>query len=178
MEMKGFAFPYNDLPDVTPSEIEYNLGSLSSQSTRRRRAFTGASTKNVSPLDPDMGKPLLVTIFSASDYGGSGNYGAYLQISGKKLNNKYHLIEDQFNFSEDLEDDLYYEIVMYKFYSNEKGSIKKLEMSNISNLQATVLRKKQAFQFAFAQADNDNRGFISKQDFSKIMSEITGLYAR
>jgi serine/threonine-protein phosphatase with EF-hands len=104
-------------------------------------------------------KHLLGTIFSASNYCGGQNEGAYLVFALHRMTNSTHVPGS----------DLFYTIHQYQMSEAEKS----LQESNKMSLHELINRRKKALTQAFETADADGTGRITKMAWADIMQRVT-----
>lgn len=108
--------------------------------------------------------PLLCTIFSASNYSGGNNDGAYLVFTTHELPGSTAVPLS----------DLWYYPRHYKTSEAESS----LEITNITSLQGFILKKRSALQQAFMAEDTHNSGMIPKGVWAEIMARVTEIQIR
>mmetsp|Transcript_27526 Transcript_27526/g.34406 ORF Transcript_27526/g.34406 Transcript_27526/m.34406 type:complete len:670 (-) Transcript_27526:400-2409(-) len=115
---------------------------------------------------------LLGTIFSASNYGGSGNFGAYLKYSMTEPPGDYYVAGES-------EDAPYKGIPIY--YSVHRYNIEDAfdAMNTTSlvkiNIFDLVFKKKNELESEFGKFDHGNNGLVTKTDWATVMVNVTGL---
>jgi serine/threonine-protein phosphatase with EF-hands len=124
-------------------------------------------------------KSLLGTIFSASNYCGGNNYGAYLILSLHKMSKNSIPVQGNCN--------LFYTVYSYQINGDStsataggatsgsgatSGGIKE---SNTISLYELIIRRKNALLQAFELLDHENIGKINKLAWAEIMQRVTCL---
>ena len=104
-------------------------------------------------------KPLLGTIFSASNYCGGSNHGAYLSFSLHRRPNSVPVNGCN----------LFYTTHTYQL----NGVIQPIKESNTISLYELIIRRKNALLQAFEMLDHDNTGKINKLAWAEIMQRVT-----
>ncbi len=111
--------------------------------------FTGANKK------------LLCTIFSASNYCGGNNDGAYLVFAKHRMSNCQEIVGSELLFN----------VQTY----NTSEAQESLTTHNNFSLQELILKKKKALLNAYEAADHDHTGKLTKLIWSECMSKVTKL---
>jgi serine/threonine-protein phosphatase with EF-hands len=111
-------------------------------------------------------KPLLGTIFSASNYCGGSNSGAYLVFSLHKMSNSLPVTGLHGQGS-----NLYYTVHTYQI----NDVLQPIKQSNTISLYELIIRRKNALLQAFEVIDSDNTAHISKLAWAEIMQRVTNL---
>jgi serine/threonine-protein phosphatase with EF-hands len=106
-------------------------------------------------------KPTLGTLFSASNYCGSQNSGAYLVFATHRMTNSQDIPES----------DLCYSVHTFRV----KDVAMSLRETNKLSLRDLILRKKSALLQAFEASDADCTGTLTKIVFAEIMQRVTEL---
>jgi len=115
---------------------------------------------------------LLGTIFSASNYGGSGNHGAYLRFSLTEPPGDYYVAGES-------EDAPYKGVPI--FYTVNKYNIDDAydAMNTTSlvkiNIFDLVFKKRRELEAAFREKAGGDNLLVSKQAWSEVMVQVTGL---
>lgn len=104
-------------------------------------------------------KPLLGTIFSASNYCGGSNLGAYLVFSLHKMSNSIPVNGCS----------LFYTVHSYQL----NDVIQPIKQSNSMSLYELIIRRKNALLLAFEVVDHENTGRITKLAWAEIMQRVT-----
>lgn len=141
---RGFQLPYNHDPD-------------------------GFDNQPFSWLQSDPDKPLLCTLFSASNYSGiDSNDGAYMILYP-------HPVQGAISMGQQC--GLYYTVHQYRI--DEGKELKEsLESSNRTSLADLLFKKRAALRNAFDAADIDASGWVTRIAWSEIMSRVTGIKIR
>lgn len=107
---------------------------------------------------------LLCTIFSASNYCGGNNDGAYMVFTAHAI-----------TYASAVPDTgLWFYVRQYK--TSEASAA--LEVTNITSLRGLILKKRSALYQAFLAADTENCGLIPKSVWSDIMARVTDIRIR
>lgn len=112
---------------------------------------------------------LLATIFSASNYGGSGNDGAYLVFHTAPQANSAPVGRDGPGGAS-----LHYQVFTFK----TSDAAKSLESQNQTSLHGLVLKRRAQLLRGFEAADPDNTGVLPMARWAEIMSAETQLLIR
>jgi serine/threonine-protein phosphatase with EF-hands len=110
-------------------------------------------------------KNLLATIFSASNYSGGHNDGAYLIFTTHRMTKSYPVENCPLN------QQMFYSVHKYKTSDAKKSLIEVNKMS----LRELIIRKRKSLMQAFELADQESSGEVTKMACVEIMQEITGL---
>ena len=110
------------------------------------------------------GKPLVCTIFSASNYCNGDNFGAYITILPHKFSDSQPVGKSG----------LYYAVHRFKTSSAEIA----LEVTNRMSLSSLIVRKKNALRMSFQAIDKDNIGQVTRADWADVMLRVTGIKIR
>jgi Ca2+-binding EF-hand superfamily protein len=102
---------------------------------------------------------LLCTLFSASNYSGGDNDGAYMVFTAHMMQGAEQVMNSNLSYT-----------VRHFKTSDAQAS---LLSTNMTSLQALILKKKNALLQAFKVADVDNKGVLSKMVWANIMHELT-----
>lgn len=105
--------------------------------------------------------PLVCTLFSASNYCGGDNYGAYLTMLAQSSSNESV--------------SLTYFVRRYKTSISDMTVVEKKNKSSLSQL---ILRKKQPLLAAFEEIDTAKKDVVSRLDWSDVMQRITQIQIR
>lgn len=108
--------------------------------------------------------PLLCTIFSASNYSGGDNDGAYLTFFTHSVTGSTQVRDTK----------LWYNITTYKTTEAQDS----LVQTNLTSLHAYILKKKNALAQEFQAADTENTGLLPKMVWAEIMTNVTGIRIR
>jgi serine/threonine-protein phosphatase with EF-hand domain len=110
----------------------------------------------------DQDKPLLCTLFSASNYAGQGdNSGAYLILNS-------HYIDDSYKAGNS---ELYYSVHRYKTSEASKS----LTVSTKVSLLELLLKKKKSLTLALEAYDDNNNDYVEKNEFTEILERICNI---
>jgi len=112
------------------------------------------------------GVPLLCTLFSASNYIGGDNEGAFLMFLTHKFTDS-HPVGGKSN--------LHYTVKRYKTSAASSEEI--IDNNNIS-LRELILKRKGALTSAFEAADEMNLGVVSRNEWAEIMQRVTQIKIR
>jgi serine/threonine-protein phosphatase with EF-hand domain len=104
--------------------------------------------------------PLLITLFSASNYTDADNEGAFMTMMP-------HYFDGSVSAGKN--SGLFYSVRRYK---TSVASIA-LESSNKISLSELILKKKSSLMSAFEAADPNNLGIVSRSEWAEIMQRIT-----
>jgi len=107
---------------------------------------------------------LLATIFSASNYSGGDNEGAYMVFTTHMMSGATAVKGCG----------LFYYVKHFK----TSECTESLEKTNMTSLQGLILKKRSALQQAFLAADTDNSGLVSKAVWADLMARITQVQIR
>ncbi|CAB1103637.1 unnamed protein product [Ectocarpus sp. CCAP 1310/34] len=120
------------------------------------------------PFEDEM-EGCCATIFSASNYGGSMNQGATMRFSLNETDDSFAAGGMRATSPE-----VHYTVFEYQLTAADKdhGHLLKANQSGLSSL---VLRKKRALTAAFTQVDKQGDGFVTKDKWCQVMSNVTGL---
>ena len=124
-------------------------------------SYTPATT-STSSTEP----PLLCTLFSASNYIGGDNEGAFLMYVNHKFTNSLPVGGNS---------TLHYTVKRYKTSKNTELEI---ENNNQMSLRELILKRKGALSSAFEAADTENTGQVSRIIWADIMQRITMIKIR
>lgn len=124
----------------------------------------------------DEGKPLLCTLFSASNYNATGqNDGAYIVVFPHYVHGSQAVADSG----------LFYLIARYNTSSKKEsgsassdGGTPSLEESNHNSLMDLLMKKKIALKNAFCAFDAAGAGTITRIDWSAIITQVTGIKIR
>jgi diadenosine tetraphosphatase ApaH/serine/threonine PP2A family protein phosphatase/Ca2+-binding EF-hand superfamily protein len=125
--------------------------------------------------------PLLVTLFSASNYGGSDNEGAYLVVMDHAHTNSFPVDKRHFTAAnkESMADGgkhtLHYSLVHYKTSTTTMADIQSKNMSSLSEL---ILKKKTNLMGAFEACDTKSTGKVTKSQWAEVMQRVTEMQIR
>ena len=126
----------------------------------------GVSSKiALSDANPS-GFPLLCTLFSASNYIGGDNEGAFLMFLTHKFTDS-HPVGGKSN--------LHYTVKRYK---TSQASAEEILDNNNMSLRELILKRKGALMAAFEAADENNLGVVSRVEWADIMQRITQVKIR
>eukprot|EP00607_Mallomonas_marina_P001939 CAMPEP_0182427696 /NCGR_PEP_ID=MMETSP1167-20130531/18986_1 /TAXON_ID=2988 /ORGANISM="Mallomonas Sp, Strain CCMP3275" /LENGTH=658 /DNA_ID=CAMNT_0024610119 /DNA_START=197 /DNA_END=2173 /DNA_ORIENTATION=+ len=144
-------------PDVTKEFLDNNGLKMiirSHECVRRgfEQPFSGASA------------PYLCTIFSASNYSGGDNDGAYLMFSTHQMTGATQVKNCQ----------MWYYVRQFKTSEAQETLLN----TNMTSLQGLILKKKNALTVDFQAADTENSGLLTKSIWAEIMSNVTGIKIR
>ena len=144
-------------PDVTKEFLDNNNLSMvirSHECVRRgfELPFSGANAH------------LLGTIFSASNYSGGDNEGAYMVFATHMMTGATHVKGSG----------LYYFVRQFKTSEAETS----LVSTNMQSLQGLILKKRSALHQAFLAADTENSGMVSKLTWAEVMTRVTQIQIR
>jgi serine/threonine-protein phosphatase with EF-hands len=114
-----------------------------------------------------LAKPLLGTIFSASNYCGGSNSGAYLVFSLHKMSNSIPVT----GLTGTSDCHLFYTVHTYQL----NDVLQPIKQSNTISLYELIIRRKNALLQAFEVIDPDNTAHISKLAWAEIMQRVTSL---
>ncbi len=125
------------------------------------------------PFEEDM-ENSCVTIFSASNYGGSMNRGAVIKFSYETGRTSSAIAGgSRFGVSNGSP------VVYYNVYSwlacSEEDDKAFLERANKNGLSSLVLRRKRFLLEAFRQIDKTSSGYVTLNKWAKVMQSVTGL---
>jgi Ca2+-binding EF-hand superfamily protein/diadenosine tetraphosphatase ApaH/serine/threonine PP2A family protein phosphatase len=130
------------------------------------------------------GKELLCTIFSASNYAGSGNHGAFMMFTtcaeaegSQEVKPLDHLTEQKsahVGASTDAMHKLYYTV--HSYGGNDQEEEQDLRDTTRASLANLILRKKESLRRAFEAEDVAKRGEVSVDVFAKVMEEVTQIH--
>lgn len=152
-------------PDYAKSFMTTNNISMiirSHECVQRGFYLPFGSTANPSLYSPDA--PLLCTVFSASNYGDTGNEGAVM-----------YLMDHSHTFSHAIgSTGLHYSIHRYK----TSTSTLDLENSSINSLSQLIARKKNALVVAFEVIDSDSTGRVTRVQWAEVMQKVLGIKIR
>jgi serine/threonine-protein phosphatase with EF-hand domain len=115
------------------------------------------------PFRKDSNPHMLCTVFSASNYGGSGNSAAYIVFTTHAAISESKRVARR---------DLYFST---KKFSTLRSSESMLEDKNKVSLMELMRRRKRALELHFESADTSGTGLIAKWKWSEIMQKVTGL---
>jgi len=107
---------------------------------------------------------LLGTIFSASNYSGGDNEGAYMVFSTHMMAGATPVKNSN----------LFYYIRTFKTSEAEAS----LVSANMQSLQGLILKKRSALHQAFLAADTENTGTLSKTIWAEVMTRVTQVQIR
>jgi serine/threonine-protein phosphatase with EF-hands len=118
-------------------------------------------TQETTPITPIVfsSPPLVCTLFSASNYCGGDNYGAYLTILSQSST----------------KNSLNYYVRRYKTSVSDMTVVEKKNKSSLSQL---ILRKKLALTSAFEEIDTAKKNVVSRLDWAEVMQRITQIQIR
>lgn len=105
---------------------------------------------------------LLCTLFSASNYGGAGNAGAYMKFSTEQGYGSTPVECTQ----------LFYTVHYYDYAPAAQKSAD--EDTNLS-LREVILKKRPALLLAFEAADPQKSGFVSRKVWTEVMQRVSRL---
>lgn len=110
----------------------------------------------------DSNKPLLCTLFSASNYAGQGdNSGAYLVLNSHFIDGSYKAGNSE----------LYYSVHRYKTSEASKS----LATSTKISLLELLLKKKKSLKLALEAYDDNNNDYVEKIEFTEILERICNI---
>ena len=109
---------------------------------------------------PDPYKGILCTIFSASNYGGAGNSGAYMKFIGVKTYGSFAVPDT----------DLYYTVHYYDYVPTVS---RPEELTSSVTIKELILRKRPALLLAFEAADVQRSGSVSKSVWCDVLYKVT-----
>jgi serine/threonine-protein phosphatase with EF-hand domain len=109
--------------------------------------------------------PLLCTLFSASNYGGSDNEGAYIVVMDHPHTGSFPVAKSG----------LHYSLSHYKTSTTQMSDI---ERNNMSSLAELILKKKQPLTMAFEAEDTKQIGKVTKSQWADVMQRVTNMQIR
>jgi len=114
----------------------------------------------------------LVTVFSASNYGGGRNSAAYLSFH---YNNEG---PEEFTYSVP-DSPLRFSVMRYSVFSPLTGSVDQDDDTEISKpLHEVIIAHADALREAFEEADKARSGFVTKFKWAEVMQRVTRLKIR
>lgn len=122
-----------------------------------------------SQKSPDLapaGTPALCTLFSASNYIGGDNEGAFMVFLPHKFSGS-HPVGGKSR--------LHYAVKRYK---TTQASKEEIEDNNNMSLRELILKRKGALSSAFQAADSEDLGVVSRIDWAEIMQRVTQIKIR
>lgn len=114
--------------------------------------------------------PLVVTLFSASNYGKSDNFGSYITFTTRK--HKDSLLPTNSSYDRSVYTDLGYVVHRYK---TAESDLETIEKNNLSSLRDLLIRKKGALIEAFVSQDTNKSGLVSKAKWAQVLQNVTQL---
>jgi serine/threonine-protein phosphatase with EF-hand domain len=121
-------------------------------------------------LPDPAGTPFLCTLFSASNYGGGENHGAYLQLCTHPFNGSFPA--DCMHGKGDKQPPLHYSVYSYQTSSQTKEEVEEFRQTSLREL---ILKKKPALMSAFEGADKNSDWKVTRIEWSDIMKTVTGI---
>lgn len=123
--------------------------------------------------------PSLITLFSASNYGGHDiNDGAYL-IATKHKHTDSHQIKNNLHYSINTYNILVDEnLVKTRKTMTSRESLNNMEKNNKNSLTDFMIKKKKIFLIAFEAYDVEQRGRVSRNQWAEIMAKVTNIHIR
>lgn len=112
------------------------------------------------------GLPLLCTLFSASNYIGGDNEGAFIMFLTHKFTDS-HPVGGKSN--------LHYAVQRYK---TSAATTEEIIDNNNMSLRELILKRKAALNSAFEAADEMNLGVVSRNEWAEIMQRVTQIKIR
>lgn len=146
----GFDLPY--LNGFVESPLEYIEGPPKSPEDLAR-AYAEA--------------PLLCTLFSASNYIGGNNFGAFVQFATHPFPNSRPAGQSN---------KIHYLVKRFKVSSS--AGERSFDQSTHTSLAELILRKQAALISAFEAKDKDNSGQVSRVEWAEVMQRVTGIKIR
>ncbi|KAM3578115.1 hypothetical protein VYU27_000211 [Nannochloropsis oceanica] len=135
------------------------------------------------PFEGD-GKDLLCTIFSASNYAGSGNHGAFMTFTtcaedkgSNEVRPLDHITErnsEHVGATTDAMHKLYYTVHSYGGDTEEEEQ--DLQDTTRASLANLILRKKEPLRKAFEAEDAAKTGEVPMEVFAKVMEDVTQIH--
>lgn len=162
---EGYCLPF--VPENTDSQTK----PFWSAPTRTLNATTSFEVKRET-VHPQ-GFPFLCTLFSASNYCGGDNTGAYLQLCSHPFRGSQPA--DALHGTGDIVPPLHYTV---SYYQTTTASPQQMQASNEQSLKEHIRKKKKALFSAFEAADLDNVGYVSRTTWSQIMLNCTNIKIR
>lgn len=123
-----------------------------------------AQTAN--PANLTANTPLLCTLFSASNYGGAGNDGAYLVVMAHSHTNSFAVGSTGLHYS------------VHNFNCSSDSSGNALETASTSSLSELIVKKKAALRVAFEAKDVEGTGWVTRLQWSEVMQQVTTIRIR
>lgn len=111
---------------------------------------------------PGDDEPILATIFSASNYGGSGNEGAYMVFTTNPVPDCTAI------------GTMFYKTFHYK----TADTFRSLEATNQTSLHGLVLKRRAQLYHEFQKVDTEGTGLVTKQQWADIMLAVTEVQIR
>eukprot|EP00981_Chlorochromonas_danica_P014064 scaffold7246_cov163-Ochromonas_danica.AAC.2 len=111
--------------------------------------------------------PLLCTLFSASNYIGGNNFGAFVQFATHPFPNSRPAGQSN---------KIHYLVKRFKVSSS--AGEKSFNQSTQTSLAELILRKQAALISAFEAKDKDNSGQVSRVEWAEVMQRVTGIKIR
>lgn len=136
------------------------------------KVMRGAGGKTIVRFDEEDTAPRLVTLFSASNYTGATNEGAFMTIMPHKFADATPIppLIDEENPS-----DLHFSITRFRLSKREYSSFVR---SNRKTLLDILLRSKMPLLLAFQALDKSQTGIVSRLEWLNIMTSVTGIQIR
>ena len=166
----GTEFPYNSSHDL---DRYYDL----EEASVGRKSLTGLAQESL-PLDAK--DPLLVTLFSASNYLDGDNEGAYMVVKMDET-----VKQDPVRNAAKIPSyanrigatGMFFTCHRYKtsVAHNEGEGLLGKEITTKITAMDLLLRKKRALAIAFRNADIANTEIVTRNEWARIMREVTGL---
>ena len=103
---------------------------------------------------------ILCTVFSASNYGGAGNSGAFMRFATNMMYGATAVPGCELFYT-----------VQYYDYAPAAHSTK--ELASSLSIRELILRKRPALLLAFEAKDMDRTGLVSKANWAEIMQRVT-----
>lgn len=105
---------------------------------------------------------LLCTVFSASNYGGSLNSGAYMRFATRMM----------YGATAVRDTSLFYTVHQYDYAPAAYGEA---ELTSSTSLRNLVIKKRPALLLAFENADPPKTGFISRKVWADVLQRVTNV---
>jgi diadenosine tetraphosphatase ApaH/serine/threonine PP2A family protein phosphatase len=155
----GFAFPYQ-----TASYNDY-FGNIPSNAMSNESDDDNKEEEEGDEERTAKKPPLLCTVFSASNYHHSDNYGSILQFACHPFGNNSKPITTSSS--------LFY---VFKQYRTTRSSLQQVMETNRLSLKELILKKKSSLLSAFEAIDTKNAGIVNRLEWSEVMSRVTMIH--
>ena len=109
--------------------------------------------------------PQLLTVFSASNYCGGANFGAFVQFATHPFGLRSQRADPS--------SDLHYLVKRFRLSPSNPSNPSSLVETNKTSLKELILKKKNALVSAFEAVDTTNCGSVSRLEWAEVMQRVT-----